>query len=119
MFKVIIAGGRDFNNYSLLEAKCRALLLTNYKPSDLEIVSGKANGADSLGERFAKDYNIKVAEFPADWDTHKKAAGPIRNTEMAEYANALIAFHDGESRGTKHMIDTAKKKGLAVRVVYY
>jgi hypothetical protein len=118
MFKVIIAGGREFGDYNLLNLKCRQFLLTNYKPTDIEIVSGKARGADRLGEQFAEQYGIKVAEFPADWDLGK-AAGYIRNKDMAEYADALIAFWNGSSRGTMHMINLAKEKGLAVRIVRY
>lgn len=119
MFKVIIAGGRDFNDYGLLTTKCKQFLFTNYNPQDIEIVSGKARGADSLGEQFAKMCNMKVAEFAADWDRHGKAAGYIRNKQMAEYADALIAFWDKKSRGTMHMINLAKEKGLHVRVIYY
>lgn len=57
--------------------------------------------------------------FKADWDKHGKAAGFKRNTEMAKYADALIAFWDGKSKGTKHMIDTAKSHNLKVRVIAY
>lgn len=83
------------------------------------IVSGHASGADSLGEKFAADHNLQCELHPADWERHGKAAGPIRNAEMAEVADALIAFWDGQSRGTKSMIDLAKRKGLQVAVVRY
>lgn len=119
MFKVIIAGGRDFYKYDLLNLKCRELLLTNYKISDIEIVSGKARGADKLGEQFAEQYGIQVKEFPADWKRYGNAAGPIRNREMANYADALIAFWDGRSTGTRNMIETARELGLKVRIVHY
>lgn len=117
--KVIIAGGRYFNDAGLMKLKCDKILAPYLTDPDLEIVSGKARGADSLGEAYAKDNNIKIAEFPADWDKHGKAAGYIRNEEMAKYADALIAFWDGKSRGTKHMIDLAKKHRLKVRVIKY
>lgn len=112
--KVIIAGSRSFKDYGLLREKCD-FLLSNL--SDIVIVSGNAKGADLLGEMYAKEkcYGLKI--FPADWDKYKKAAGYIRNTEMAKYSDALIAFWDGFSRGTKHMIDIAKEQGLKVRVV--
>lgn len=76
------------------------------------IVSGGARGADKLGEVYAKDngYNLRI--FPADWNTHGYKAGFLRNEEMAEYADALAAFWDGKSRGTKHMISTALKKAI-------
>ena len=116
--KVIIAGGRDFKDYDLLTRKCDDIL-KEVDHLDLEIVSGGARGADYLGELYAQVQSLPLKIFPADWDTHGKAAGPIRNTQMAEYADALIAFWDGRSRGTKHMIDTATKNNLNVRVVRY
>jgi hypothetical protein len=126
MIKVIIAGGRTFDNYFLLEQECNKIFASidpiNF---DIEIVSGTANGADKLGESFAKNYNLKVARFPANWDLYGKSAGYKRNEQMAKYAmqdselGVLIAFWDGESRGTKHMIDLANKHGLKVFVVRY
>ena len=68
---------------------------------------------------YAADHNLQCELFPADWEHHGKAAGPIRNAEMAEVADALIAFWDGQSRGTKSMIDLAKRKGLQVAVVRF
>jgi hypothetical protein len=116
MFKVIVAGGRDFDNYDLLVEKLDALLKNK---EEVEIVSGNARGADYLGEKYAKEKGYQIKDFPADWEKYKKAAGPIRNKEMSEYADATVCFWDGESRGTKHMIDTSKKKGLPTRVVNY
>ena len=89
------------------------------KTHNVIIVSGHASGVDSLGEKFAADHNLQCELYPADWDKHGKAAGPIRNAEMAEVADALIAFWDGQSRGTKSMIDLARKKGLQVAIVRY
>ncbi len=87
--------------------------------TDIEIVCGMAKGADLLGKRYAEERGFKVKEFPADWNTNGKKAGPMRNTEMANYADALIAFWDGTSSGTGHMIEKAKQKGLKVRVIKY
>lgn len=84
-----------------------------------EIVSGMAKGADNLGVAWARFIGLPCAEFPADWEEHGRAAGPIRNAEMAEYADALVAFWDGKSRGTKNMIDQAIKRSLLVKVIYY
>lgn len=81
-----------------------------------EVLSGGARGADKLGERWAVDNDIPYELWLADWEKHGKAAGQIRNRQMAENAEALIAFWDGRSRGTKNMIDTAKELGLEVRV---
>jgi Ni,Fe-hydrogenase maturation factor len=115
-FKVIIAGGRDFSDYELLLEKCDYYLT---EKTNVEVVSGGAKGADILGERYAKERNLPLKIFLADWVTLGKRAGFVRNKEMAEYADALIAFWDKTSKGTKHMIDTAKEKGLSVKVVYY
>ena len=114
--KVIIAGGRDFNNYNFLCQKVDKILS---RQKDIEIVSGVAYGADKLGERYAIERNLTITRFPADWNTYGKSAGYRRNAEMAEYADALIAFWNRRSRGTKHMIDIANNKNLKVKISYY
>ena len=115
--KVIIAGSRGFNDYETLCKFCDYII---GEPEDeVEIVSGTARGADKLGERYANDRKYTIKEFPANWNEHGKAAGYIRNGEMADYADTLIAFHDGESKGTQHMIDLANKKGINVAVYKY
>ena len=117
MFKVIIAGSRDFNDYKLLKEKCD-YQLQNIK-EEIIIVSGTARGADQLGERYAKEKGYKIDSRPANWDKFGKSAGYRRNEEMAQNADALIAFHNGVSKGTKHMIDLANKYKLKVCVVKY
>lgn len=114
MFKVIIAGSRDFLDYELLKAKCDKILSNKLSNGTVEIVSGGARGADALGERYARERNLPIKVFKADWDTHGKSAGFIRNADMADYAEALIAFDRGSS-GTGHMVKLATQKGLAVR----
>ncbi len=99
--KTIIAGCRTFTDYAT------AKQVLDKIQNITEIVSGAAEGADSLGERHAKENKIPLKQFPADWDTYKKAAGPLRNKEMAIYADVLIAFWDGKSKGTKNMIEQA------------
>jgi len=116
-FKVIIAGGRDFDDYQMLENNCNHLLKDKFP--DIEIVSGKARGADRLGERYAENYLLDVKEFPADWDIHGKAAGYIRNKQMGEYSDALIAFWDMKSKGTKNMIDIMIGLNKPYRIVRY
>lgn len=118
-FRVIIAGGRDFNNYPLLKAKCDNILAEKATTHHIVIVSGTARGADSLGEKYAQEHSYTIERYPADWNTHGKAAGPIRNAQMANSADALIAFWDGKSHGTQSMINIAKAKGLLVRVINY
>ena len=115
-FDVIIAGGREFNDYKLLSTKCDTLF-SNKKPT--AIVCGEARGADSLGKRYAQERGIPVKSFPADWDKHGKKAGYIRNEEMAQHADALAVFWDGKSRGTANMIDLARRYKLAIRIIRY
>ena len=118
MLKVIIAGGRNFADYQLLCIKCNNIL-KNKNPNEIEIVSGNAKGADMFGEKYAKEKGLSQKIFKADWDKNGKSAGFRRNEQMAEYADALIAFWDGSSKGTAHMIKLAKEKGLLVRVIKY
>ncbi len=116
-FRVIIAGTRDFSDYQLLRNKCDNILSGRKSDSNIVIVSGTARGADRLGERYARERGYEVRQFPADWMNDEKKAGPIRNAKMADNADALIAFWDGQSRGTKNMIETAKRKGLVIRTI--
>jgi hypothetical protein len=115
MIKVIIAGSRDFDNYNELCKFCD-YVLQNQK--EIEIVSGTARGADQLGEKYAIEREYPIKQFPADWSIGK-SAGYIRNEEMAKYADALIAFWDGKSKGTEHMINLAKKYKLKIKINYY
>ena len=116
MNRVIVAGGRDFNDYELLRSKLD-YYLSNL--DDISIVSGGARGADRLGENYAIEKGLKLVMFPADWINEGKQAGYLRNERMAEYATHLIAFWDGKSRGTLDMINKAKQKGLKIRIIKY
>ncbi len=113
MMKVIIAGSRDFTDYSLLCSFADQVLSGC---GETEIVSGGARGADSMGERYARDRGYGLKVFPAEWKKWGRAAGPIRNGQMADYADVLIAFWDGQSTGTRDMIRKAEEKGLRVHV---
>ena len=124
--RVIIAGSRDFNDYELLKKSAIEIITkTTMLPDLTRIVSGGARGADTLGERFANEMGLEISRFIPDWDGLGKRAGYVRNAEMAKFAveddndGMLIAFWDGKSRGTKHMIDLAKRYGLEVHVVNY
>lgn len=114
IYRIIIAGGRDFDDYSLLQSKCLPIIERQMVNHDVIIMSGHAKGADVLGERFAKEHGLKLEVYPADWKAHYRSAGFRRNEQMGDIANGLIAFCDGESHGTKHMIEYAKSKGLEV-----
>lgn len=116
MIKLVVAGSRSFTNYELMRIKLNKL---RESIGDFEVVSGKARGADSLGERYAKEYSLPIAEFPADWDRFGKSAGFKRNEQMAQYADAVIVFWDGKSKGSQHMINIAKNKDLPLREIIY
>ena len=118
-YKVIIAGSRSFNNYELLKEHCLSILQERMRKDVIIIVSGHARGADLLGERFAKEFGLSCEYHPANWKAFGKGAGLIRNAEMAKSADALIAFWDGKSRGTAHMVNFARRKGLDVSIVDY
>lgn len=117
MFRVIIAGGRDFNDYLLLRETMDNLLQNITE--EIVVVCGQARGADTLGEQYAKERGYRVDYYPADWKRYGKRAGYLRNEQMAQNADALVAFWDGKSRGTKLMIELAKQYGLKVRVQRY
>lgn len=117
-YRVIVAGGRNFDDYNLLSATLDTAF--GFVPKeDIALISGTARGADSLGEQWATERGIEVLRFPANWDTYGKSAGYRRNEEMAKAGNYLIAFWDGQSRGTQHMIGIAARGGLHVTVVPY
>ena len=119
--RLIIAGGRDFfqPEHTFLMRETLDKLLANVNNSDIEIVSGKANGADRLGEEYANFKGIQLKQFPAEWDRFGKSAGYKRNVQMAEYANHCVVFWDGSSKGSKHMIDIAERLGVFTKVINY
>lgn len=114
--KVIIAGGRDFDDFDLLCKKVDKILSRQDK---IEIVSGTARGADKLGERYAELRGYDIKRFPADWGNNGRAAGYIRNEDMAIYSDALILFWNGRSKGSAHMLRIAYEYNLKVRVIKY
>ena len=109
--KTIIAGSRDFHDYNTLLS---AIAESGFNIT--EVISGMAPGVDQLGIRYAKENNLPLHEYWAEWNFYGKSAGPIRNRLMADNADALIALWDGQSKGTKNMIETATKKGLLIYV---
>ena len=126
--RVIVAGGRDFSDYKCLEKTLDSFfeVRSDYRPV---IVSGCASGADSLGEEYARLKLIRCDKFPARWDLYGAAAGYRRNIEMLNYIIkkddrsdgdcTVIAFWDGQSKGTAHIIKSAKKRNVPVQIVYY
>jgi len=145
--RLVISGGRNFNNYDLLKKSTHKLFyklttetgyIKNWK-DDVEIVWGTALGADTLAKKFADEYKLKHKPFPAKWDdintpgaivkynkygkSYNAKAGYDRNLQMALYAKedsgVLLAFHDGKSRGTGNMIQIAKKHDLKIFIIKY
>lgn len=114
--KCIIAGGRDFTNYEALK---KALATVKFGNNKVTIISGTARGADSLGERYAKEKNYELMRFPANWNKYGRSAGMIRNKQMLEQANCVICFWDGKSPGTRNMIQITKAAGKPVAVFDY
>lgn len=108
--RVIIAGSRDLS----WADTCLAIEQCPFNIT--EVVSGCARGPDRYGEQFADSNAIPIMRFPANWELFKQAAGIVRNVEMAKYADCLLAIWDGESKGTKHMIDIMTKEGKPVYV---
>lgn len=113
--KVIVAGSRNFKDYTYLE-NYLDYLFKNNKPD--VIISGMARGADTLALRYAKEHNIKVIEMPADWSIGMHA-GHVRNEDMARIATHCVIFWDGVSTGTKNMLSLCKKYELKHRVKIY
>lgn len=126
--RVIIAGGRDFNDYQYL---CEIMdhVLRRVNKDKLVIVNGDGpgkwdnqlkkyvtEGADQLGKRYANERGYELDLYPPDWKGLGKKAGPIRNKQMAQNADALVAFNTG-GNGTKSMISLAEEHGLKVRVI--
>lgn len=112
--KVAIIGGRDFNNYEML---CE--ILNQYKNKISQIISGGAKGADSLGERWAKDKKIQTKIFYPDWGKYGKTAGLVRNHDIISNSDCVIAFWDGKSTGTKHSISLCKESKKPIKIIYY
>lgn len=113
--RVIIAGSRTIDDYPFVRDQIDVIASTN-NVNITEVVSGHAKGVDRLGERWAIENNINLTIFPAEWNEYGWHAGLIRNLQMADYADALIAIMENESNGTAHMIKTAQERGLEVFV---
>ena len=116
--RILVCGSRYFNDYELLKKEIlNALPIGDY--IDTVIISGNARGADTLGEKLAKDMQWECEKYPADWKTYGRSAGIIRNAQMLRDGkpNMVIAFRGPNSRGTQNMIDQATKAGVKVLVV--
>ena len=120
-YKVIVAGGRDFADYAYLKEKLDEVFasLGDLDSHPIEIISGMAKGADTLGIRYAEEHKLTMVLYPANWKKYPRMAGILRNMNMLVTATHLVAFWDGKSHGTKHMIEIAKAKGISVWIFDY
>jgi hypothetical protein len=126
---IIIAGTRTYSDYTELKQVCSDYVAHLIKDgvsqqNEISIISGMASGADSLGVKFAKESGLCLIECAADWDAYGKAAGYRRNDQMAKLATdngcgVLLAFWDGKSKGTKHMIELAEKHKMEIYITLY
>jgi len=105
--KLIVAGSRDITGYHLI-----ASFIEHSQFDPNVIIQGGASGVDTEAKKWALRNDISFEEYKASWEKYGKAAGPIRNEEMAEAGDALLAIWDGESAGTEHMIEVAKDAGI-------
>ncbi len=114
--KVVIAGSRDYNNYDEAKQYIDFCLSNIRDENNIIIVSGCATGADTIGERYAKENGFIVEKYPADWQKYGKSAGPRRNKSMTKVSDYIICFWDGKSRGTKSLIRYAKMYNKPIRI---
>ena len=117
--KLIVAGGRDFTDTNRMIAELQKLVESGEITDSPELVCGMARGADMLAYSLWANNRMPIHNFPADWNTHGKSAGYRRNVEMGEFADAAVCFWDGNSKGTKHMIDIMNRLNKPVYIVRY
>lgn len=116
MINICVNGSRDFTGFLRL---CEVLdsLIPQEQRSSITILSGAARGADIMAEKWARDRQVHVKRFEANWKEEGLSAGPKRNQLMIEEADKLISFWDGKSKGTKDTIDRARAKGIPVTII--
>jgi predicted Rossmann fold nucleotide-binding protein DprA/Smf involved in DNA uptake len=104
MAKVVVAGGRTYTNTGMV-----FICLEKIVQKGDVIISGHAKGVDMMGELYAQKNNLACEIYPAEWDKYGRSAGPRRNEQMAQVADKVVVFWDFKSRGTKNMVEMAKK----------
>lgn len=117
--RVLVCGSRDWGDLNAISERLSLL------PPDTTIIHGAASrrvdgrevSADVLADVVAHELNMKVEMYPADWKTHGRAAGPIRNIEMLDSGiDLVLAFQRNRSKGTQHTIDQARRRGITTEV---
>lgn len=112
--KIAVVGSRDYNNYEFVAGKLDKILSNIV---NITIVSGGAKGVDSLAARYAKERGHELIEYLPDWEKNGKSAGIIRNNDIINESNFVVAFHKNNSRGTAHSVGLARSKNIPIRVV--
>lgn len=112
--KLGVVGSRGFDNWSVIRATLDRIRESKKITS---IISGGARGPDKLGARYAKEHGIPLTEHLPDWEKHGRSAGYIRNVDIVNDSDIILAFYDGRSSGTKHTMTTAHEQGKKVYVV--
>ena len=115
--KVLICGSRDWINKDLIKETLTEVI--SEVEEEITVIHGAARGADKIGGEVAAEMKLKVEEYPADWNTHGRYAGFVRNKFMVEECkpNVILAFWDGKSKGTLHTIKLAKKNNILNLIV--
>lgn len=119
VFKLIVAGGRDFTDVDYIVREVYDLMVNPLKDFEIVVVQGEARGADKSAKVAAQRLGLKCESVPAHWDKFGKSAGPTRNRQMADMSDGLLAFWDGESKGTADMISVMRRRDKNVRVRSY
>lgn len=115
--KVCVTGSQNFTDYNLM-AEVLDAILANRHPN-ITIISGKARGADRLGEIYAKSKGYSVLQFPAEWEKYGRNAGFKRNALMVSHADVCVIFWDGKSKVTQHMISLCEKQNVPFVLINY
>lgn len=115
-YRVIVAGSRGFLDYDIMCCELDKLFWESpeFADREIKIISGMADGADTLAIRYADERELIKILFPANWKSFRRLAGFLRNEDMLSAATHLVVFWDGKSNGTRHMIEIAKAKGIPV-----
>ncbi len=116
--RIVIAGCRNYNDYDTAKQFIEKCISSVRKENEIIIISGGCKGADIIGERFAKENGFGIEKYPAEWGKYGKSAGPKRNGIMAEKSDLVICFWDGKSRGTKSMIEYARKLNKPIKIMH-
>ena len=114
MKKIVVAGSRGFNNYETAKEFIITCLEKENLTEPISFLSGGCRGSDLLGDRYAKEYGYPVEVYPAEWNRYGRGAGPIRNERMAEEADIIICFWDGNSKGTGTLLEYARRYNKTV-----